>query len=458
VARAFRLRQRLAVPAALILSLPGSALANTTINFDDLAAGTAVTNQYGDVGGPGQGVVFGPLPGRVGDREGLVVAAPLAGEPQSGAQVATITCAACEFYAPHATGTFAVPRSRVSVYVGYLGPQAICPAARPNNACASVTLLGFDSGGNQVAASGAARVSQGRGVHTQLSVSTPSATIVGFEVTARDPTDDNKQIAIDDLSFDTPSTPPQPDFTLSPAATSINVVQGHGATDAIAIGRLGGSMGNVALKASGLPTGVHARFSPNPAANAATVVTLSADANAPVTSGAGPTVTITGTPQRPATGAIPHSVNLTVGVGSSCAPVSTAQELIDALTAGSKCIFIDNNAAIDLARVPVDNPASNAEAVLHIPDGVMLESGRSPTVQGGLLYMSHEVSKAIMLDLGSNTRITGLRLAGFDQFNSDPITTGPVDEGIAIRGVHDVLIAWLTRLHDRFVLGTAPAE
>jgi hypothetical protein len=425
--------------AVTTLLLPGSSLSNTTINFDDLAPNTAVTNQYADVGGPGQGVVFGPLPGGAGDSARPVVQAVPAGQAQSGAQVANISCPGCEFYPPHTTATFAVPRSRVSMYVGYLGAPAICPAANPNNACAFVTLLAFDSAGNQIAASAPARVVQGTGVHTQVSVSTPSNTIAGFEVMARDPNDIEKQIAIDNLSFDTPSTPPPPDFTLTPAATAITVVQGQSATDAIGIGRLSGSAGNIALSASGLPAGVHAQFLPNPAGGTATTLTVSADTNAPLTTGA--TVTITGTPQSSRTGTTAHSFTLSVrvAVGSGCAHVSTAQQLIDALTAGYRCIFVENYAQIDLAQVP-DNPASTGSAVLHIPDGVMLESGRSPTVQGGLLYMSHRVSKDFMLELGSNTRVTGLRLRGYNPFDTNIANRMDGTIGVAIHGVADVLI------------------
>ncbi len=127
-----------------------------------------------------------------------------------------------------------------------------------------MTLLAFDAAGNQIAASPQTLVAQNAGVHTLLSVSTPFATIVGFKITARtDGSDDDKQIAIDDLTFDTPTTPAPPDFTLTPATTNVNLVQGAGATDAITIGRLGGSNGLIDLAVSGtLPTGVHAALAP----------------------------------------------------------------------------------------------------------------------------------------------------------------------------------------------------
>ena len=277
------------------LVFPGSALADTTVDFEQQEAGTVITNQYADLGGPGQGVVFGPLPGGAGDGLRPVIRTPPAGQAQSGSQVADIaTCFGCENFmlTPRTTGTFSVPRSRVSVYVGYLGPPAFCSPVMPGAACAYVTLRAFDAGGNQVATSSNTFVKQGQGVHALLSVSTPSATIVGFEITARHSADDNKQIAIDDLSFDVPSTPPPPDFTLSTQSTSATVSHGQSTTDQISIGRISSSSGQIQFGVGSLPAGVHAQFAPN-SADTQTTLTLSADRT--VQSSVG-TITITGTP------------------------------------------------------------------------------------------------------------------------------------------------------------------
>src|ERR1019366_3882034 len=182
-------------------------------------------------------------------------------------------------------------------------------------ACAFVTLLAFDSAGHQVAASPQTLVKEAAGVHTQLSVSSPTAIIVGFEVTARtDGSDDDKQIAIDDLSFDTPSAPAPPDFTLGAGSGDVRVVQGASATDTIAIGRLAGSAGNIRLDVSGLPSGVHAQFAPDPADGTASTLTLSADPTAPPIYGGDVAVTVTGTPQDPSAGTVSHSLILDVGV------------------------------------------------------------------------------------------------------------------------------------------------
>jgi FG-GAP-like repeat len=96
-----------------------------------------------------------------------------------------------------------------------------------------------------------------------------------------------------------------------------------------------------------------------------------------------------------------------------CVRVSTRPQLVAALALGPRCVFVENNAQIDLAAVN-DQRDPHPYWVLHVPDGLTLESGRSPTVEGGLLYMSRRIKQEIMLDVGSNTRITGLRLRGYN--------------------------------------------
>ena len=199
--------------AGLFVAAFAGTAAATTVDFDQLSAGTVVTNQYADLGGPGQGVVFGPLP--AGLFEGLhpVVRVPPPGQAQSGTQVADIgTCFGCELFTPRTTGTFAVPRSTVSVRVGFLGPSAICAVVNvtPTNACAEPVLRAFDAAGQQVAASVPVFVQRGSGVHIPISVSIPTATIVGFEITGSSTRDVSKHIAIDDLTFDVPAAPPPP--------------------------------------------------------------------------------------------------------------------------------------------------------------------------------------------------------------------------------------------------------
>ena len=429
--------------AGFLLLLFASAASATTVDFDQLPAGTTVTNQYADLGGAGQGVVFGPLPGGLGDGLHPVVELPPAGQAHSGTQVANVaTCNGCgfEFFTPRTTGTFAVPRSTVSVRVGYLGPSGlICVAiVTPNAACAEPVLRVFDASGQQVGASKPVYVNEGSGVHTLLSVSTPSAVIVGFEITGSIARDQSKRIAIDDLTFEA-SAPAPPDFTLTTATHTVDVPRGSITTVPIAIGRIGGSAGAVAFDVtSALPPGVHAKLEPNPANGTATVLTITADPDAPITTTTPPTITITGRPSSPTVGPATRLLSLALVVKRDCAQVSTRQELVDAIATGRKCIFVRNEAKIDLAEGG-PTPGAPPGIVLYIPEGVSLEGARSSTNPGGLLYMSHKLDGiAAMLSLGANTRVTGLRLYGYN-----PVDTKDRQDGtsaIRIDGVDGVAV------------------
>ena len=85
--------------------------------------------------------------------------------------------------------------------------------------------------------------------------------------------------------------PATPSFAISTSANSATVVQSGSATQTIAVTDIGGFAGSVTLAPSGLPSGVTASFSANPA-NGSSVLTLTASASAATGTS---TVTITGT-------------------------------------------------------------------------------------------------------------------------------------------------------------------
>jgi hypothetical protein len=206
-----------------ILWFPPSAIADTTIDFEQYPEGTVLTDQYAAAGGAGQGVVFGPLPGAaVGEGLHPVIRVPAAGQAQSGSQVGDIgTCLGCEFFTPRTTASFAAARSQVSVRVGYLGEPGICTSIDPDSpACALVTLRAFDAAGAELAQS-SVRVTRGAGVKSPLSVSIATAAIAGIEISGRPAIDDSKPIAIDDLSFGTTaSQTPCPQVSTAPDLVS----------------------------------------------------------------------------------------------------------------------------------------------------------------------------------------------------------------------------------------------
>jgi hypothetical protein len=82
-------------------------------------------------------------------------------------------------------------------------------------------------------------------------------------------------------------------FALSAQAGSVTVAQGSSNTDAITVTPANGFTGGVTLTASGLPSGVTAGFTPNPATTGSSIMTLTASAAA--AAGGPVTVTITGT-------------------------------------------------------------------------------------------------------------------------------------------------------------------
>ncbi len=314
-------RARFTVVAALFLCAPAVAHADTTIDFETPGPHTTITNQYADVGGPGQGVVFGPLPGG-GDGLRPVIKSVAMGSANSGVQVADIsTCSGCEFYTPNTVGTFQVPRTRVSVRVGLDGQagQTACTLKTQNTSkCARVTLTTYDSDGNPIGTPSSALVTQGAGFHTLLSVTVSSPAIVGFRVSARtDSTDDAKAIAIDDLSWDVPATPPPPDFSVTPSDTLPVTGQGETLSDPISISRLSGSSGPVQLSLSGdLPKGVTASFDPNPATGDKSNLVFTAAPDSDTTGFNPIALTVTGTPGDPSAGSMPHSATINLQVRS----------------------------------------------------------------------------------------------------------------------------------------------
>ncbi len=275
------MRTLLAILAALLFSMAAAGAADaavTTVTFDDLPAvatggqATLVTDQYADLGGPGQGVVFGPLPGS-GQASVAPEIANVPGQAHSGNQVANIGCPRCRIIQastpgtyPDATGSFQVPRSTLSVDVGLLGAAApTCTDGSTAQTCAEVELLAFDANGHQVASAGPVTVTQGAGVNTPLSVTTQTASISGFEVvTPRQDTDSAKDVAIDDLTFNTPTAPPPPFSVRIGGSTNVGLGSCT-ATVPVIVTRAASFPGPVSLSVTGIPGGIAAAFTPSQA-------------------------------------------------------------------------------------------------------------------------------------------------------------------------------------------------
>ncbi len=296
--------------AGLTVVTPGTSLAasTTTVTFDDLAAGTKVSNQYDAAGldfvtgiygngaqGPGSDVYCYP-----------VVTAVAAGQAESGDQVADASCANGEFPDTSVRGNFHNSAENVSLYAGFAPNSSwVNPPAS-----ATVDLNAYDVQGD-VVASTSASVPTGAGVHTPLAVSSATPNIVGFDVTSND-----EDVSVDSITYDNPSGVPA-DFALTAQNGFVPVAQGTSATDEVTVQRYNGSLGAITFSASDLPAGVTATFSPNPATADTTTITLSAAPSAtPFASGVYPYFTITGTPASASVGPAPRTTSVQVGVQS----------------------------------------------------------------------------------------------------------------------------------------------
>jgi hypothetical protein len=344
--------------ATLAVASPGvsGAATTTTISFDDLAVGTKVSTQYDT-----QGLEFAT--GIVGLNVYCypVVTAVSAGQAESGDQVADTSCANGEFPDSSIRGILKSSAQNVSVYAGFSPTWASPPAST------TVTLDAYDIQGD-VVKTATATVPSGQGTHTLLAVSSSTPNIVGFDVTSS-----YEGVSVDDLTFDNPSGVPA-DFAVSAQNGLIYLAQGSTASDAVNIQRFNGSLGAVTFSATGLPTGVSASFSPNPATANTTTVTLSAAPSAaPFTSGTYPFMTITGTPADASGGPAARSTMVQVDVRPlfsvsspttlSVPPCSTLKVPVTVSAASG----FTGTVALTANGVPADDQVSFNPSTLSLP-------------------------------------------------------------------------------------------
>jgi hypothetical protein len=158
-------------------------------------------------------------------------------------------------------------------------------------------------------------------------------------------------------SFKFPGCGATPNFSLSAAPNTLTIGQGSSGTSTITVTPSNGFTGSVNLSASGLPSGVTAGFSPNPATSTSTL-TLTASA----TAAAGPvtvTITATGTGGSP-TQTVPLA--LTVAIPSFTLTPSASSAIV--ATGGSTPITV-TTAAVNGFKSAV------ALSVSGLPKGVI---------------------------------------------------------------------------------------
>jgi hypothetical protein len=271
----------------LVLIFASQAMAETkVVNFDDLAAGEEVKDQYKEA----DGVYFQGPPT---DPSPPLVRALSSGLAHSGNQVAGIAnCFACEFFTPRTVGRLTRTAQSVSAYVGWI-------ATSPTSETAEMKLVARTAGGHEVGSS-TATVTQGAPFDKEVSVTSPSPDpdIAFFELEVSNPLNNSQDVGFDDLELTYPDAPAPPDFGLSVGGGPTNVAQGDFAEIPVGINRVNGSNGDVSLSVSGLPPGMSASFAPNPAAGTegGAMLKLSADPNAPPSPNSYSEITITATP------------------------------------------------------------------------------------------------------------------------------------------------------------------
>jgi len=114
-----------------------------------------------------------------------------------------------------------------------------------------------------------------------------------------------------------------PDFSLSASPSSVTITQGTSGTSTVTITPSNGFSGSVTFSASGLPTGVTASFSPNPATSSS-VLTLTASSTAATGTA---TVTVTGT-----SSGLTHTTSISLTVNASTAANFTLSASPNSLT------------------------------------------------------------------------------------------------------------------------------
>ncbi|HKF49956.1 MAG TPA: glycoside hydrolase family 48 protein [Terracidiphilus sp.] len=153
-------------------------------------------------------------------------------------------------------------------------------------------------------------------------------------------------------------------FTLTPAASTLSIAQGASKTDTITVTDTGSFTGSVTLAASGMPSGVSATFSTNPA-TASSVVTFAVGSTTPV--GSYP-IAITGTSGTLAP--VTTSITITVAAPPSFTLASSASTV--SVTQGSNAT--DTITVTDAGGFT----GSVTLAASSLPSGVTATFGTNP--------------------------------------------------------------------------------
>ena len=165
---------------------------------------------------------------------------------------------------------------------------------------------------------------------------------------------------------------PAPNFTLAATPNALTIIRGNSATSAIAIVPQGGFNASVNLSVSGLPNGVTAAFSPNPASSHSTLTLTASSTAAPGTV----TLTIIGT-SGTLTNTTTLSLTITEGNPSfTLSGVPNTITIVQAAGSGTSTISI----------TPANGFSGNVTlAASGLPKGVTASFSGNPTASSSVV-------------------------------------------------------------------------
>lgn len=251
-----------------------------------------------------QGVEFGLGPR--GDAGQAVTIFPVAaGIAQSGTHVLSITIMSGggEQFVTDVWGHFPIERRSVSMYVGDLGSSTH-----------DIILEAYSADGTLLQQSNVT-VTGGTGIHSPVGIQRSSPDISYFHLSTPNPNQQSVHVAVDDLTFDQPASPPPPDFSFNlELPGNVPILPGQSVQVPLVLHRLNLSTGNIAFSVSGLPAGVSGSFAPNPN-NQGDQSLFNLDLSAaPGAQAALGNVIVTGTPSAQSAGSTPRTFRFTLVV------------------------------------------------------------------------------------------------------------------------------------------------
>ena len=260
--RSMRLGVLVVLGIAGFLGIAGTALADGNTGFDSpaLSLGTTVSSQFAGVN-----FVTGTFAGVSGASALPTIESPVAYNGTHSLNIST--SGGTEFPQGEAIGVFASARQSVSVRAYNITD----PGA--GTFSGHLTLSAYTLAG-QFITSDTTTVSNTDISWTLLSVD-GGAQAIGFVKLSVPVQEAGQLLLVDALTWTDPATPPPADFQISSTTTGTITEPVGGTVDVpIDISRSNFS-GPVTFSASGLPSGVTASFSPNPASGGTTTMTLS---------------------------------------------------------------------------------------------------------------------------------------------------------------------------------------